>query len=351
MTDGGFWVWVFGFVLVAVLLWPGVGLLAQLQRRRTFRRRELYEDALKHILTWERRGQDATPESLAGALGMSPDGVLQVVTRLESKGLLESQAGGLRLTPEGERWALQVVRAHRLWERYLSDDAGMPMERLHPAAEKAEHHFNAEALDALEAHLGHPQRDPHGDPIPRADGSLPAVKAVPLTDWPADRAARVVHIEDEPDAIFKQILATGVRPGTTIRILESDANRLIISDGENEHRLARVVASNIQVAPYVPREERPAGAKRLSELAQGEQAELLEIDADCRGFSRRRLLDLGMTPKTRIEVTLDNTFGDPRAFRLRGTTIALRTAQADHIWVLPLRKQPEAAEPVGATKA
>ncbi len=327
------WLILAALVALVAALWPDAGLFAQIGRWRALRRRELLEDALKHVFSWEQRTQNATPESLAGGLGMSQSGVLRLITGMEAKGLIQSLAGGLRLTSKGQRLALHVVRAHRLWERYLADDAGMPMGRLHQAAEKAEHQLSGENLDALDAHLGHPEHDPHGDPIPRSDGSLAKVKALALTDWPSDLPARVVHIEDEPDVIFQQILAAGLRPGSVLRILENTPERLVISDGEEEHRLAHVVAANIQVAAVAPQRERPAGVKRLSELAVGAEAEIVELDSLCRGFSRRRLLDLGLTGNTKIEAALENTFGDPRAFRVRGTLIALRKEQADHVWV------------------
>lgn len=327
------WLILAALVALVAALWPDAGLFAQMRRWRELRRRELLEDALKHIFAWEQRAQNATPESLAGGLGIPQSRVLQLITGMEAKGLVQSLAGGLRLTSKGQRLALQVVRAHRLWERYLADDAGMPMARLHQAAEKAEHQLSAENLDALDAHLGHPEHDPHGDPIPRSDGSLAEVEAVALNDWPMDQPARVAHIEDEPDVIFQQILAAGLRPGSMLRVLENTPERLVISDGEQEHRLAHVVAANIQVAAMAPQRERPTGVKRLSDLAPGAEGEVVELDSLCRGFSRRRLLDLGLTVNTKIEVALENTFGDPRAFRIRGTLIALRKEQADHVWV------------------
>ncbi len=341
-------VWLALAVLVAAagVLWPGSGLLALSRRWKELRRRERFEDALKHILAWDQRAQDATPESLAGALGIKQSRTLELITHIEERNLIQSAGGALRLTAEGQRLALHVVRAHRLWERYLADDAGVPMARLHQAAEKAEHQLSSERIDALDAHLGHPERDPHGDPIPRPDGSIEKDNAVPLTDWPTARAARVTHIEDEPDVIFRQILAAGLRPGKNVRVLENTPERLVISDGEQEHSLAPVVAANIQVAAVPAGPERPAGSKRLSELAEGEAAEVVELDALCRGFSRRRLLDLGLTPGTRIEAALDNPFGDPRAFRLRGTLIALRKDQGDRIWVRPVGPTPS---PTGAS--
>ncbi|MCB1021349.1 MAG: FeoA domain-containing protein [Bryobacterales bacterium] len=328
--------WVYLAVALAVLFTPRFGLLAQLARHRAEGRRALYEDVLKHMLAWERRGKTATPESVAGALELAPKRVLDLITRMETRGLLVAGTDGISLTAEGERLALHVVRAHRLWERYLADDAGMPMGKLHQAAEKAEHNLSPEQVDELEAHLGHPERDPHGDPIPTSAGELPPLEGVALTAWAPSEAARIVHVEDEPAVIFQQILAAELRPGMTIRVLESSPERIILSDGTNEIRLARAVAANIQVAAPQRAAARPAGAIRLSQLRSGVKAEVLKLDEECRGFSRRRLMDLGLTPHASIEVALENTFGDPRGFRIRGTTIALRKAQARNVWVTPV---------------
>ncbi len=340
--------WIILILMVAVF-WPKRGLWAKIGLHRESRRRWLYEDALKHIHAWERRSKTATPESLSGALGLSQRRILALIERLESNGLVKSVSDGIQLTPEGEAGALHVVRAHRLWERYLADEAGVPMSKLHQAAEKAEHHLTAEKLDVLDAHLGHPQRDPHGDPIPTSDGTLRPLGGIALVAWPADQPARVVHIEDEPAVIFKQILATGIRPGLTLRVLEKTADRIVISDGENEHRLAHVVAANIQVTAAVEERKMPQGAKRLADLRPGERAVMVQLDDECRGFSRRRLQDLGLTPNAQVEAALENPFGDPRAFRVRGTLIALRRQQAERVWVRPLEESPARSEQVAVT--
>jgi DtxR family Mn-dependent transcriptional regulator len=143
-------------------------------------------------------------------------------------------------------------------------------------------------------------------------------------------------MEDEPTVVFQQILAAGLRPGMIVRILDQDEERLVISDGVNEHRLAPAVAANIHVHPTELSHNLPREATSLADLNKGVVAEVVEIDHACRGFSRRRLMDLGLTPGAKVSVILDNTFGDPRAYRIRDTTIALRSEQARWIWVRPL---------------
>jgi DtxR family Mn-dependent transcriptional regulator len=96
------------------------------------------------------------------------------------------------------------------------------------------------------------------------------------------------------------------------------------------------VAANIHVHPTELGQDSPREATSLADLNKGVVAEVVEIDPSCRGFSRRRLMDLGLTSGAKVSVILDNTFGDPRAFRIRDTTIALRAEQARLIWVRPL---------------
>jgi DtxR family Mn-dependent transcriptional regulator len=262
--------------------------------------------------------------------------VTRLISDMESQGLLETRGTQLHLTAEGERWAMHVVRAHRLWERYLVDEARMPLNKIHDAAQKREHSFTEAQLNELDAALGHPTRDPHGDPIPTREGKMPSVKSMPITAWQAEGPVRIVHIEDEPAIAYEQILAAGLRLGQTIRLIEKTPQRVILSDGEAEYRLAPTVAANIEVAPLTESEVAKANAISLAELSDNQYGEIVQLDYAVQGFTRRRFLDLGLTPGTVIYPELGNFFGDPRAYRVRGTLIALRKDQAAQIWVRPV---------------
>ena len=254
---------------------------------------------------------------------------------MESQGLLETQGSQLHLTAEGERWAMHVVRAHRLWERYLVDEARMPLNKIHDVAQKREHSLTEAQLNELDAALGHPTLDPHGDPIPSREGKMASVESMPVTAWQPDSPARIVHIEDEPAIAYEQILAAGLRLGQTIRMIEKTPQRVVLSDGETEYRLAPTVATNVSVAPLPESEIAKANAITLADLTHDQQGEIVQIDDAVQGFTRRRFLDLGLTPGTKIYPELGNFFGDPRAYRVRGTLIALRKDQAAQIWVRP----------------
>ncbi len=282
----------------------------------------------------EYRGRHASLSSLGGALHIGSGPVVRLAGRMQAQGLVNAAGQEFHLTPEGERLALQVVRAHRLVERYLADEARLPLSRVHALAERREHELSPAEADRLAASLGHPAFDPHGDPIPTSEGTLPPAAGTPATSWPAETLGRVVHLEDEPEISFAQIVAQGLRVGQILRIIESTPERMVLSDGQSEYTLAPVVAANVFLGP-APAAARDSDVIRLSDLEQGRTAHVIGLDDACQGFSRRRLMDLGFTEEARIRPSLTTFAGDPRAYEVRGTVIALRRDQASQILVRP----------------
>jgi DtxR family Mn-dependent transcriptional regulator len=336
------WLLLIALLAIAVIL-PRYGVAAQVRTYRVGLARERTENALKHLLRQATDGHSASFRSLKGELGLGDRALIGLTERLEEEGLVRTDGTQLRLTPEGERLALHVLRAHRLWELYLAEELGMPIDRVHVAAERQEHRLSPQQLDRLSAAMGHPELDPHGDPIPAADGSVPESPGTVLTAWPLSTPARIVHLEDEPPLAFAQLTAEGLRLGQVVRVIERTPARLALSDGENEFRLAPMLAANVHV---VAASEQPAaleGVMHLTDLPAGTVADIVALDPSFRGFARRRLLDLGFTPGVRIRSELATFTGDPRAYRLRGTTIALRREQSDRVLVKPVAIEERAA--------
>jgi len=241
------------------------------------------------------------------------------------------------LTTEGRRLAVQVIRAHRLWERYLADEARMPLEHIHTAAHRREHEMSAAEIDDLDAALGHPARDPHGDPIPDAGGDLrSAGPSAPVTALQPGQHATITHLEDEPPLAYAQLLAEGLYVGQPAILQERSPERVVLSSLDRDYTLAPSIAGNIFVQPSSAAEPADPAAIPLAGLPPRIKAEVVRIDERCQGFTRRRFLDLGLTPGAVIYPELDNPFGDPRAYRVRGTLIALRREQAAFIIVRPL---------------
>ena len=331
-------VFLFLSACVSLFVWPDRGLWWRWRRSHSLTARVLREDALKHLHRAERHGRRPTLQSVAGDLQIGLNQAAALLDDMERHGLITIQNGEFKLTPEGREGALHIIRAHRLWERYLADTTGFAQEEWHARAEAAEHALQPADVEALAARLGHPTYDPHGDPIPTADGVMHSHGGQPLTALATGAHARIVHLEDEPDMVYAQLIAQGLNPGLEVEIIEHSPGRIRFWANGQEHILAPVLATNVSVVP-LESEGQPeilaAGITRLSSLKLGGAANVAAISQACRGPERRRLMDLGILPGTRIQATFVSASGDPTAYLVRDTLIALRRQQADLILVRP----------------
>lgn len=330
-------------VLTAVVLfWPRRGLLARLRHSRRITDRVVTEDALKHLHTCEMAGRRPTTESVAGALQLTVNEASAVLNRMEAAGLLAVKNGDFRLTPQGRESALHIIRAHRLWERYLADKTGYAEVEWHSQAERFEHQLLPVQVDALSAELGNPTHDPHGDPIPDAGGAFVAHGGQSLTSMPMDQPLRIVHIEDEPETVFAQLVAEGLYPGMELRLTELSPHRVRFWAGGDEHVLAPIVAANISVLPLAQEAAaEPQPGEPLSILKLGEQGQVVSLSPRIRGSERRRMMDLGILPGTIVTAELRSPSGDPTAYRIRDALIALRLEQAQ---LITISRLPEAVQ-------
>ncbi len=326
-----------GFVIILFLTWvylPGKGLLARWKRSKKNTHRVLIEDSLKHLYNCEYNGINCTLNSVAGNVSISADEAAKVVKKLEELELITSHESGISLTPEGRAYALRIIRTHRLWEKYLADETSVGEEDWHIAAEEIEHNITPAQADALAAQIGNPVFDPHGDPIPSAKGDLPVKKGNALNTLKAGEFARIIHIEDEPNAIYSQLVAAGLYPGMQVKMIESSKDRInFLANGE-EVVLAPLFAKNVTIISIKDEPTVKGKFKSLSSLSVGEKGTVLGISKRCRGQQRRRLMDLGVVPGTEIEAEMKSIGGDPVAYRIRGASIALRKNQADKIYLI-----------------
>ncbi|MCB8942924.1 MAG: FeoA domain-containing protein [Ardenticatenaceae bacterium] len=324
----------------SLLFWPERGLVSRWQQNQHMTERIHSEDALKHIHKCEMKGNYPTVESIAGALHVNLNETAAILNRMQADKLLVITKGEIHLTPQGREAALHIIRAHRLWERYLAEETGFPEAEWHGKAEKYEHMLTPEAANALAMQLGNPTHDPHGDPIPTAEGKIETHGGQALTAVPVDTLARIVHLEDEPEIVYAQLAAEGLHPGMFVRVMESSPERVRFWANGNEHILAPMVATNISVVP-VPAETKvkPSNGQLLGSLKLGETAEVTSLSPTCRGAERRRFMDLGILPGTKITAELRSPSGEPTAYRIRGAVIALRQSQANMIHVKPAVSQ------------
>lgn len=317
-------------VLVAILFWPKGGLVWRWRREEKARFRIQVEDALKHLYYCERETQQPTLLSIAGRLQISENRAAELMQVMQSHGLVQMLGEQLQLTDDGRAYALHIVRAHRLWERYLADETGYTATRWHAKADQIEHKLSPDEIDDLAGRLGHPLTDPHGDPIPTKHGEFASQPGQPLTTLLPGQAGRITHLEDEPQVVYAQLVADGFYPGMVLKVLGQSQHRVQVWAAGNRHLLAPIVAAAISVEPI----EQPvvaAAIESLADLKPRESGRVSEISPRCHGVERRRLLDLGIVPGTQIAAELISPSGDPTAYRIRGALIALRREQAAHI--------------------
>lgn len=322
--------------VLALLFWPRRGVVAWLGRMSHLSERVLLEDAVKHVYTCESMGRSCSLESLAGRLEISRGRAAGLLSQLAESGLTRNDESGPRLTEEGRASALQLVRTHRLWERYLADRTGVPAGEWHEKAERMEHALSTEETDELAARLGHPAWDPHGDPIPTSGGELPKVERLTLSGAEPGRTVEIVHLEDEPREIYDALLEDGLDLGARVEVLGRDGNRVRLRARGREWALDQVVARNVTVRHLPEGARADAAVATLLEVEPGGSARVVGISPACKGSQRRRLLDLGVVRGTVIETAFRSAGGDPIAYRIRGALIALRREQAEWVRVEPL---------------
>ena len=318
---------------VAWLFWPESGLIPRVRKMRRVTARVHKEDALKHIQKLELNGKYATIQSVAGAVGLDVNRAAQIISELAETGLVEPSPDELRLTQEGSRVAMNVIRAHRLWEQYLAERTGFDQSEWHLQAEQFEHDFSSDQLDELAGVLGNPIYDPHGDPIPSREGEMYDHDGLLLSRMEPNQFARIVHVGDEPEMVAAQIEAEGLLPGMVLRVTEVTPHRVRFWCGGEEHVLAPIVAAsiNVQLLEEHSVDQTPQEGVYLSDLPVGKKGRVLQLMPRLRGAERRRLMDLGMLPGTTIEAEMSSPFGDPVAYRVRDALIALRKEQARDI--------------------
>ncbi|MCA9996836.1 MAG: metal-dependent transcriptional regulator [Anaerolineales bacterium] len=322
-------------VMVALLIgWPEVGLLARWQRVQHLAGRVMQEDALKYIHKCEMKGDLPTLEGVAGTLHIARNETAVLLDKMQQSDLLVMRDGQMQLTPDGRKTALHIIRAHRLWEHHLAQETGYAETEWHGQADRREHELSPEELSDLAARLGNPTHDPHGDPIPTAEGEVGQHGGRPLTEQPLDKALQIVHLEDEPDTVYAQLVAEGLYPGMRLRLIENGAQRVRFWANGDEHMLAPIIASNISVRTAPPETAHlHEDVRLLTEVVVGETAVVAQISPLCRGAERRRFMDLGILPGTVIKAEMRSPSGDPTAYRIRGAVIALRKEQSNMIYV------------------
>jgi DtxR family Mn-dependent transcriptional regulator len=178
------------------------------------------QDYAKAVYALEARGGEAvSTNDLAERLGVTPGSVSAMVRKLSEVGLLEHEPyRGVRLTDQGRRVALEVLRHHRLIELFLAEELGMSWDRVHAEAEVLEHVISEELEQLIAARLGDPRLDPHGDPIPTAGFEIEERPTRSLDDLAVGTAGRFVRVSDSDPAMLRYLAEQGIALGDRLEV-------------------------------------------------------------------------------------------------------------------------------------
>ena len=215
---------------------------------------ESVDDYLKAILELGGADQErVTSNALAHHLGVraaSVTGMLQKLAAQKPPFVKYEKHHGVRLTATGRMRALEVLRHHRLLERYLHDFLDYSWDEVHEEAERLEHFISERLEDRIAAKLGDPQTDPHGHPIPERGGTLPVREEVVLSGWACGVPAVISSVSDRDSGALREMTRLGLKPGVAITVetgTRSASLRVRIGDHTDSVRLSQALASGIWV--------------------------------------------------------------------------------------------------------
>lgn len=201
----------------------------------------------------EKDGKPALTNAIAAAMNTTAASVTDMLKRLADKGLITYEKyRGVQLTEEGNRLATALIRKHRLWEVFLTEKLGFSWDEVHELAEQLEHVQGNDLVGRLDSFLGHPKFDPHGDPIPDANGRWTFRKQAPLaTLQPGDRAV-ITGVDDHSAAFLQYLDQLQLTLGVELELLEripydqsvrvrtGDGTELVLSEKVTQNLFVKV---------------------------------------------------------------------------------------------------------------
>ncbi len=198
------------------------------------------ENYLKAIYQLGSRGSSkrVATGALARHLGVWPGSVTTMLKSLQQQGLVDYQPyAGVKLTGKGRREALRVLRRHRLLELFLVETLGMSWDEVHAEAEHLEHAASDRLIDRIDEYLGHPQFDPHGDPIPRADGSMHSPEVRSLAECQVGEQVEVARVLDQSAEFLQFVSRCGLTPGKRWQVATRDPAADVLTLKQNRRQI------------------------------------------------------------------------------------------------------------------
>jgi len=209
------------------------------------------ENYLKAIYHLTQDGEKVSPTAIAKVLDNNPASVIDMLKKLTEKKLINyDKIKGAKLTAIGVKAAMDIVRRHRLWEVFLLEKLGYEWGEVHNLAEQLEHVGDSELADRLDKFLGRPDYDPHGDPIPKADGKIAEVFKTKLVDAEIGKKYKVVAVKDDSAEFLSYLQKFGIGIGTKLKIIEKipfDGSLVVQIEKQNNTTISNKFAQNVLV--------------------------------------------------------------------------------------------------------
>ncbi|MEP7278590.1 MAG: metal-dependent transcriptional regulator [Bacteroidota bacterium] len=210
------------------------------------------ENYIKAIFHLQQEQENVTTNALAEALQTRPASVTDMLKKLKTQKLLQYEKyRGVKLTAEGKRVAIQIIRKHRLWEYFLVEKLLFGWEEVHDIAEELEHISSKKLIDRLDAFLDFPQRDPHGDPIPDSSGRIPALQQSAVSDMPLNSSGTVNGISDQSAEMLELLKHKNIQLGTRLEVkkkFKADGSVEIKMRSQQPVNISEHVAKNLLVS-------------------------------------------------------------------------------------------------------
>ncbi len=209
------------------------------------------ENYLKSIFHLQETGSPVSTNRLAEKMNTRAASVTDMLKKLKNKKFLTYEKYyGCKLTPKGRKFAVSVIRRHRLWEYFLVEKLGFDWHEVHEIAEQLEHVQASGLTEKLEAYLGHPKTDPHGDPIPDQEGNFERMSNAPLSDWPLQKPAVIEAVGEQSHGLHQAMTRKHLKIGTNVKVdfrNAFDGSIDLLVEGQITTTIGHNMATNIYV--------------------------------------------------------------------------------------------------------
>lgn len=208
------------------------------------------ENYLKALYHLQRDGGRVSSGALARAIQVAQPSATRALKALATSGMVEHEPyQGALLTDSGRAAALRVIRKHRLVEVFLVEVLGYDWDEVHDEAEQLEHAISDRLADRIDAFLGHPEVDPHGDPIPGADGTMPTHEWVPLDSIPRGTSVTVERVLSQDTEVLRYMDSVGLRPSRSLKVVDRVPfeGPIVVRTADSEASISRMTARGVLV--------------------------------------------------------------------------------------------------------